>query len=196
MKVDCLKNKEDLYIDGPLVFSPDIFSDSRGLFFESWNKKKYEEKIPEKVEFLQDNHSESYLGVLRGLHYQVEPKSQGKLVRCIKGRIFDVAVDIRRSSRTFSKWVGIELNQKNKKQLWIPCGFAHGFLTLSESAEVLYKASGYWNKDCERTIQWNDKAFNIQWPIEKLNISDPLLSDKDANGSSLEELLKNDELFL
>ena len=196
MKVDYLKNKKGISIEGPLVFTPDIYSDSRGLFFESWNRKKYEENLPDTVQFVQDNHSESSQGVLRGMHYQIEPYPQGKLVRCTKGSIFDVAVDIRKSSSTFSEWVGIELNQKNKKQLWIPCGFAHGFLTLSESAEVLYKASGYWNKDCERTIQWNDKAFNIQWPIEKLNISDPLLSDKDANGSSLEELLKNDELFL
>ena len=196
MKVDYLKNKKGISIEGPLVFTPDIYSDSRGLFFESWNRKKYEENLPDTVQFVQDNHSESSQGVLRGMHYQIEPYPQGKLVRCIKGSIFDVAVDIRKSSSTFSEWVGIELNQKNKKQLWIPCGFAHGFLTLSESAEVLYKASGYWNKDCERTIQWNDKAFNIQWPIEKLNISDPLLSDKDANASSLEELLNNDELFL
>ena len=196
MKVDYLKNKKGIFIEGPLVFTPDIYSDSRGLFFESWNRKKYEENLSDTVHFVQDNHSESSQGVLRGMHYQIEPYPQGKLVRCIKGSIFDVAVDIRKSSSTFSEWVGIELNQKNKKQLWIPCGFAHGFLTLSESAEVLYKASGYWNKDCERTIQWNDKAFNIQWPIEKLNISDPLLSDKDANASSLEELLNNDELFL
>ena len=196
MKVDCLKNKKGISIEGPLVFTPDIYSDSRGLFFESWNRKKYEENLSDTVHFVQDNHSESSQGVLRGMHYQIEPYPQGKLVRCIKGSIFDVAVDIRKSSSTFSEWVGIELNQKNKKQLWIPCGFAHGFLTLSESAEVLYKASGYWNKDCERTIQWNDKAFNIKWPIEKLNISDPLLSDKDANASSLEELLNNHELFL
>lgn len=196
MKVDYLKNKKGISIEGPLVFTPDIYSDSRGLFFESWNRKKYEENLSDTVHFVQDNHSESSQGVLRGMHYQIEPYPQGKLVRCIKGSIFDVAVDIRKSSSTFSEWVGIELNQKNKKQLWIPCGFAHGFLTLSESAEVLYKASGYWNKDCERTIQWNDKAFNIQWPIEKLNISDPLLSDKDANASSLEQLLNNDELFL
>ena len=196
MKVDYLKNKKGIFIEGPLVFTPDIYSDSRGLFFESWNRKKYEENLSDTVHFVQDNHSESSQGVLRGLHYQIEPFPQGKLVRCIKGSIFDVAVDIRKNSSTFSEWVGIELNQKNKKQLWIPCGFAHGFLTLSESAEVLYKASGYWNKDCERTIQWNDKAFNIQWPIEKLNISDPLLSDKDANASSLEELLNNHELFL
>ena len=196
MKVDYLKNKKGIFIEGPLVFTPDIYSDSRGLFFESWNRKKYEENLSDTVHFVQDNHSESSQGVLRGMHYQIEPYPQGKLVRCIKGSIFDVAVDIRKSSSTFSEWVGIELNQKNKKQLWIPCGFAHGFLTLSESAEVLYKASGYWNKDCERTIQWNDKAFNIKWPIEKLNISDPLLSDKDANASSLEELLNNDELFL
>ena len=196
MKVDYLKNKKGITIEGHLVFTPDIYSDSRGLFFESWNRKKYGENLPDTVQFVQDNHSESSQGVLRGLHYQIEPFPQGKLVRCIKGSIFDVAVDIRKNSSTFSEWVGIELNQKNKKQLWIPCGFAHGFLTLSESAEVLYKASGYWNKDCERTIQWNDKAFNIQWPIEKLNKSYPLLSDKDSNASSLEELLKKDELFL
>ena len=158
--------------------------------------KKYEEKIPEKVEFLQDNHSESYLGVLRGLHYQVEPKSQGKLVRCIKGRIFDVAVDVRKSSRTFSKWVGIELSQKNKKQLWIPSGFAHGFITLTESAEVLYKASGFWDKNCERTIQWDDEDIAIDWPLEKIGIKNPLLSEKDSKETSLKDLLLNDDLFL
>ena len=196
MKVDYLKNKKGISIEGPLVFTPDIYSDSRGLFFESWNRKKYEENLPDTVQFVQDNHSESSQGVLRGMHYQIEPYPQGKLVRCIKGSIFDVAVDIRKSSSTFSEWVGIELNQKNKKQLWIPEGFAHGFLTLSESAEVLYKASGYWNKDCERTIQWNDKVFDINWPLEILCISDPLLSDKDSNAPSLEELLKKDELFL
>ena len=196
MKVDYLKNKKGIPIEGPLVFTPDIYSDSRGLFFESWNRKKYEENLPDGVEFVQDNQSESCQRVLRGLHYQIQPFPQGKLVRCVKGSIFDVAVDIRKSSSTFSEWVGIELNQKNKKQLWIPEGFAHGFLTLSESAEVLYKASGYWNKDCERTIQWNDKVFDIHWPLEKLNISDPLLSDKDSNAPSLEELLKKDELFL
>ena len=196
MKVDCLKNKEDLYIDGPLVFSPDIFSDSRGLFFESWNKKKYEEKIPEKVEFLQDNHSESYLWVLRVLHYKIEPKYNFKLVRFIKGIIFDVAVDVRKSSRTFSKWVGIELSQKNKKQFWIPSGFAHGFITLTDSAEVLYKASGFWDKNCERTIQWDDEDIAIDWPLEKIGIKNPLLSEKDSKASSLKDLLLNDDLFL
>ena len=196
MKVDYLKNKKGITIEGPLVFTPDIYSDSRGLFFESWNRKKYEENLPDTVQFVQDNHSESSQGVLRGMHYQIEPYPQGKLVRCIKGSIFDVAVDIRKSSSTFSEWVGIELNQKNKKQLWIPCGFAHGFLTLSESAEVLYKASGYWNKDCERTIQWDDRDIDIDWPLEKLGIISPLLSEKDSKAISLKELLKNNELFL
>ena len=197
MKIEYLKNKKKgIRINGPLVITPDIYSDSRGLFFESWNKRKFEENLPDKVEFFQDNQSESYKGVLRGLHFQTEPFPQGKLVRCTKGSIFDVAVDIRKNSNTFSLWVGIELNQNNKKQLWIPSGFAHGFLTLSESADVLYKASGFWNKDCERTIKWDDQDIDIDWPLEKLAISHPLLSEKDSNAFSLQELIIKNEIFL
>ena len=196
MKIEYLKNKQDITINGPLVITPDIYSDSRGLFFESWNKIKYKENLPDNTEFVQDNQSESYQGVLRGLHYQIEPFPQGKLVRCTKGSIFDVAVDIRKNSNTFSSWVGIELNEKNKKQFWIPCGFAHGFITLSEYADVLYKASGFWNKSCERTIQWNDKDIDIDWPLENFETSSPLLSDKDSNASSLKDLIRKNEVFL
>ena len=161
MKVDYLKYKKGLTIEGPLVFTPDIYSDSRGLFFESWNRKKYEENLPDTTQFVQDNHSESSQGVLRGMHYQIEPYPQGKLVRCTQGSIYDVAVDIRRDSKTFGKWGGVILSHENKKQLWIPRGFAHGFLTLSEAAEVQYKTDGFWDKDCERSIKWNDKNLNI-----------------------------------
>ena len=195
MKIEYLKNKDGIQIEGPIVFTPDIYSDSRGLFYESWNKKRYDNNIPEKIEFVQDNQSKSNLGVLRGLHYQIEPCPQGKLVRCIKGSIFDVAVDIRKNSSTFSKWVGLELNEENKKQLWIPKGFAHGFLTLAKSAEVLYKASGFWDKSCERTIQWDDPTINIEWPLEILEDKYPLLSEKDSNADSLKELAKRNEVF-
>ena len=195
MKIECLKSLDGVEIKGPLVIVPDVFSDSRGLFFESWNMVNFNKHIAKNIEFVQDNHSESFLGVLRGLHYQLDPYPQGKLVRCVNGRIFDVAVDIRKSSPTFSKWVGLELNQNNKKQLWIPKGFAHGFLTLSQSADVLYKATGLWNKKYERTIIWNDPDININWPLKELGKNPNLLSEKDLNAPSLKELIKIKEVF-
>ncbi|EAB4959218.1 dTDP-4-dehydrorhamnose 3,5-epimerase [Salmonella enterica] len=158
-----------------LIFEPKVFSDERGFFMESFNQKIFEEAVGRKVEFVQDNHSKSTKGVLRGLHYQIEPYAQGKLVRCVAGEVFDVAVDIRKDSETFGKWVGVNLSSENKKQLWIPEGFAHGFLVLSDSAEFLYKTTNFYNPGSDKGVAWNDPDIGISWPI-----NNPLLSDKDS----------------
>ncbi|HAX5283934.1 TPA: dTDP-4-dehydrorhamnose 3,5-epimerase [Escherichia coli] len=147
-----------------LIFEPKVFDDERGFFFESFNQKVFEEAVGRKVEFVQDNHSKSCKGVLRGLHYQLEPYAQGKLVRCVVGEVFDVAVDIRKSSSTFGKWVGVSLSAENKRQLWIPEGFAHGFLTLKDNTEILYKTTSYYSPEYERSIIWNDEDLVIKWP--------------------------------
>ncbi|HFV1788834.1 TPA: dTDP-4-dehydrorhamnose 3,5-epimerase, partial [Escherichia coli] len=160
-----------------LILEPKVFGDERGFFMESFNQKVFDEAVGRKVEFVQDNHSKSIKGVLRGLHYQQEPYAQGKLVRCVVGEVFDVAVDIRRDSETFGKWVGVNLSAENKKQLWIPEGFAHGFYVLSDTAEFVYKATNYYNFLSDRGIIWNDKNININWPI----VGDILLSEKDMN---------------
>lgn len=157
-----------------LIFEPKVFGDERGFFFESFNHKLFEEAIGYPVTFVQDNHSKSSKGVLRGLHYQLPPYAQGKLVRCVAGEVFDVAVDIRKSSPTFGKWVGVHLSGDNKRQLWIPEGFAHGFLTLSNSAEFLYKTTNYYSPNHERSIAWNDKEIMVDW-----GVTQPLLSEKD-----------------
>lgn len=157
-----------------LIFEPKVFGDERGFFFESFSQKVFEEAVGHKVEFVQDNHSKSFKSVLRGLHYQVAPYEQGKLVRCISGEVFDVAVDIRKSSATYGQWVGFNLSAENKRQMWIPEGFAHGFLVLSESAEFVYKTTNYYNKNSERAIIWNDTSLNIKWPPIKA-----ILSEKD-----------------
>jgi dTDP-4-dehydrorhamnose 3,5-epimerase len=146
------------------IIEPTVFGDERGFFYESFNQQKFNEAIGREVNFVQDNHSRSVKGVLRGLHYQLPPHPQGKLVRCVVGEVFDVAVDIRKSSPTFSQWVGVNLSAENKRQLWIPEGFAHGFLTLSEHAEFLYKTTNYWFKELERSIAWDDKVIGINWP--------------------------------
>ncbi|HBD5271083.1 TPA: dTDP-4-dehydrorhamnose 3,5-epimerase [Escherichia coli] len=164
-----------------LIFEPKVFGDERGFFFESFNQKVFEEAVGRKVEFVQDNHSKSSKGVLRGLHYQLEPYAQGKLVRCVVGEVFDVAVDIRKSSSTFGKWVGVNLSTENKRQLWIPEGFAHGFLVLSETAEFLYKTTNYYHPESDRGIIWDDKEIGIVWPCE----SKVLLSAKDARQPTL-----------
>ncbi|MCW2094209.1 MULTISPECIES: dTDP-4-dehydrorhamnose 3,5-epimerase [Lelliottia] len=159
-----------------LIFEPKVFGDDRGFFFESFSQKVFEEAVGRKVEFVQDNHSKSSKGVLRGLHYQLEPHAQGKLVRCVAGEVFDVAVDIRKSSPTFGKWVGVYLSAENKRQLWIPEGFAHGFVTISEEAEFVYKTTNYYSPQHERGIIWNDSSVNINWPIETSQL---ILSEKD-----------------
>ena len=170
-----------LAIPDVLLIEPQVFSDDRGFFFESFNQERFEKAIGQKINFVQDNHSKSVRGVLRGLHYQLPPKAQGKLVRVIQGEVFDVAVDIRKSSPTFGKWVGEVLSDENKKQLWIPKGFAHGFLTLSDTAEFLYKTTDFYSPEYEQSIIWNDVKLNIHWPI-KSGIS---VSSKDQIGKSL-----------
>lgn len=159
-----------------LIFEPKVFGDERGFFFESFNQKVFEESVGRKVEFVQDNHSKSSKGVLRGLHYQIAPYAQGKLVRCVQGEVFDVAVDIRERSATFGKWVGVNLSADNKRQMWIPEGFAHGFLVLSETAEFIYKTTNYYHPASDRGLAWNDPILNISWPLEGV----PLLSAKDS----------------
>lgn len=162
-------------LDEVKIFEPTIFHDERGFFFESFNKKFFQEVINPKIEFVQDNHSKSSKGVLRGLHYQLDPFAQGKLVRVISGEVFDVAVDIRINSKNFGKWFGIKLSSDNKKLLWIPPGFAHGFLTLTDNAEFLYKTTNFYNRDSERSIIWSDPDININWGIE----FKPIVSSKD-----------------
>lgn len=165
-----------------ILFEPKVFGDERGFFFESFNHARFEEAVGRPVRFVQDNHSKSIKGVLRGLHYQVQ-QAQGKLVRVVQGEVFDVAVDIRRSSPTFGKWVGAHLTAENKHQLWVPEGFAHGFVVLSDSAEFLYKTTDYYAPAHERSILWNDPDLRIQWPIS----SNPTLSSKDSNATRLNQ---------
>lgn len=165
-----------------LILEPRVFGDERGFFLESFNQRQFNEAIRREVIFAQDNHSRSEHKVLRGLHYQIK-QPQGKLVRVVSGRVFDVAVDVRRASPTFGCWVGVELSEQNKRQLWIPEGFAHGFVVLSESADFLYKTTSYYAPEYERCILWNDSHVNIDWPIDFA----PILSLKDAAGSSFEK---------
>jgi dTDP-4-dehydrorhamnose 3,5-epimerase len=169
-------------LPGVLIFEPGVFEDERGFFFESFNQREFDTAIGQHVEFVQDNHSRSQRGVLRGLHYQLPPRAQGKLVRVTSGRVFDVAVDMRRSSATFGRWTGIELSEANRRQLWIPVGFAHGFLVLSEAADFLYKTTDYYAPAMEVTIRWDDPQIAIAWP-EPLEIVQ--LSGKDRNAQSL-----------
>lgn len=164
-----------------LVIEPAVFGDARGAFFESWNRRAFAELVGREVDFVQDNHSISARGVLRGLHYQLDPHAQGKLVRVVAGEVFDVAVDLRRSSPTFGRWVGERLSAANRRMMWIPRGFAHGFLVLSDMAEFLYKTSDYYAPQQERTLLWNDPAVGVQWPLE----GEPTLKPKDAAGTPL-----------
>ncbi len=173
-------NVTRLAIPDVVLIEPQVFFDDRGFFFESFNEEKFAKATGISIHFAQDNHSESVKDVLRGLHYQVPPMAQGKLVRVIEGEIFDVAVDIRKDSPTFGKYVSEILSAENKKQLWIPEGFAHGFLTLSAKAQVLYKTTRIYSKMHERSICWNDKSLGILWPNRA-----PLLSDKDAVAQGL-----------
>jgi dTDP-4-dehydrorhamnose 3,5-epimerase len=159
------------------LIEPKVFADSRGFFFESFNASEFADAIGEHVEFVQDNHSLSSKGVLRGLHYQVQ-HAQGKLVRVIAGEVFDVAVDLRVESPDFGKWAGVRLSAENKRQLWIPKGFAHGFVVLSETAEFLYKTTDYWAPEHERCLLWNDPQIGIEWPTD----GEPVLAAKDAAG--------------
>ena len=167
-----------LAIPDVVLIEPKLFADERGFFFESFNQQAFKQATGLNLAFTQDNHSRSNQGVLRGLHYQLAPKAQGKLVRVTQGEVFDVAVDIRKSSATFGQWVGQILSAENKKQLWVPEGFAHGFLTLSETAEFLYKTTDYYAPELERCIRWDDPDLAIKWPTDNL----PLVSEKDGQG--------------
>ena len=171
-----------LSIPDVLLIEPQVFGDDRGFFYESFNQNKFEEAMGKKINFVQDNHSKSIKGVLRGLHYQLTPKAQGKLVRVIQGEVFDVAVDLRQSSPTFGQWIGEILSGDNKKQLWIPEGFAHGFLTLSDTAEFLYKTTDFYSPEHEQSILWNDKTIGIDWPMQEVS-----LSSKDSAAVSFKE---------
>ncbi|MFP3926806.1 dTDP-4-dehydrorhamnose 3,5-epimerase [Pseudomonas sp. W5-36] len=171
-----------LAIPDVVLFEPNVFGDERGFFYESFNQRVFEEAVRRPVNFVQDNHSRSVKGVLRGLHYQIQ-QAQGKLVRVTQGEVFDVAVDLRRSSPTFGKWVGVHLSAANRSQLWIPEGFAHGFVVLSESAEFLYKTTDYWAPEYERSLAWDDPTVAIQWPY----LGQPTLSAKDAVAVNLPE---------
>jgi dTDP-4-dehydrorhamnose 3,5-epimerase len=195
MQVEQLRTTSGQLIEGPLLITPQLFGDDRGFFYESWNQRRFDEAVGAPTSFAQDNHSRSSRGVLRGLHYQLEPEPQGKLVRCPLGAVFDVAVDLRRGSATFGQWVGAELSADNQQQLWVPVGFGHGFLTLSETAEVLYKASGFWSKTCERSLLWNDPQLAIAWPLDRLNGDAPLLAEKDAAAPSFEQAVAAGEVF-
>ena len=167
---------ERLAIPEVILLKPKVFGDERGFFMESWNQEVFDRIVGEPIRFVQDNHSRSTKGVLRGLHYQLPPMAQGKLVRVTRGEVFDVAVDIRRSSPTFGKWVAATLSGENHHQLWIPPGFAHGFLTLSDTADFLYKTTAFYSKDHERGIRWDDPALGVSWPLQG---SGPGLSDRD-----------------
>jgi dTDP-4-dehydrorhamnose 3,5-epimerase len=167
-----------LAIPDVVMFEPHVFGDERGFFFESFNQRRFDDAIGRQVSFVQDNHSRSARHVLRGLHYQIK-RPQGKLVRVVAGRVFDVAVDLRRGSATFGQWVGEILSEENKKQLWVPEGFAHGFVVLSESAEYLYKTTDYYFPEHERCIAWDDPALAIEWPLS----GKPSLSDRDSRGA-------------
>jgi dTDP-4-dehydrorhamnose 3,5-epimerase len=173
-------------LDGVKLIEPKVFGDTRGFFFESFNAREFAQHVQDGVTFVQDNHSRSAKGVLRGLHYQIA-HAQGKLVRVTEGEVFDVAVDLRRSSPTFGKWEGITLSAENHRQLWIPPGFAHGFVVLSESAQFLYKTTDYWYPEFERCLLWNDPSVGIEWPIG----FEPILAAKDAAG----RLLADADLF-
>jgi dTDP-4-dehydrorhamnose 3,5-epimerase len=171
-------------LDGVLIIEPKVFGDARGFFMESFNQKDFDDAVGSPVAFVQDNHSRSGKGVLRGLHYQLDPHAQGKLVRVTQGKVFDVAVDLRRSSPTLGRWVGVELSGDNHRQLWIPPGFGHGFVVLSDSADFLYKTTQYYRPAAERCIRWDDAQLAIAWPEIG---SPPLVSAKDAAGKPFQK---------
>ncbi len=173
----------DTEIPAVKIIEPAVFGDERGFFMETWQQKKFEELVCPRL-FVQDNHSKSSKGILRGLHYQTE-NTQGKLVRVVVGEVFDVAVDMRKSSPTFGKWVGVLLSAENKRQLWVPEGFAHGFYVTSDSAEFVYKCTDYYNPKAEHSLLWNDETVGIQWPLT----GEPLLSAKDEVGTKFYEAI-------
>lgn len=181
---------EKTKLDGLFIVHPQVFGDERGWFMESFNQQAFDEATGTNYQFVQDNHSKSSRGVLRGLHYQLSPKAQGKLVRVVQGKVWDVAVDIRKGSPTFGQWVGEELSADNHKQLWIPPGFAHGFITLSDTAEFLYKTTDYYSPEHEQAIRWNDPQLAIAWPLlaKDIQIS---AKDQQAVAFSQAEVFEN-----
>ena len=195
MQIKILKSKKENEINGPLILNPNIFSDNRGFFFESWNEKIFNDIVSREVTFVQDNHSLSFKGVLRGLHFQKGNNAQGKLIRVINGTILDIIVDLRSNSNTFKEWTSIVLSSKNRIQLWVPEGFAHGFITLTKTAEINYKITKFWNKESERTIIWNDNNLSINWRLEDLKIKSPIVSEKDSRGKTLKYLYDKGDLF-
>ncbi len=195
MQINDLKTNENELIIGPKLFTPSKFKDNRGYFFESWNKNSFDKALSREVVFVQDNISFSMKGVLRGLHYQKKPFSQGKLVRCSSGSIYDVALDIRNNSKTFGKWVGVILSANNEKSFWIPEGFAHGFLALEDNTKVNYKVNNYWNSDYERSINWKDDFININWNTGSFEIFKPILSKKDESAPSFRQALQNQDFL-
>ena len=178
-----MRDEQETSFEAPALLRPRLFADERGHFFEAFQQRAFEQQAHRSIVFVQDNQSRSRMNVLRGLHYQLEPMAQGKLVRVVKGAVFDVAVDIRRSSPTFGEWFGVELSEENFKQLWIPPGFAHGFLALTDPADLLYKVTEYYAPDHDRSIRWDDPDIGIEWPLE----DDPILSEKDADAPYLRD---------
>lgn len=189
-----ISNKNELFL-GPLEMIPKLFEDERGYFFESFNQNKFYKLTESNILFRQDNQSKSYKNVLRGLHYQINPYGQGKLVRAIKGKIYDVIVDLRKNSNTFGQWAGIEINDKKQNQFWIPVGFAHGFITISEIAIIQYKTTEYWSSTHERSLLWCDEKVNIDWEFSKFGLSEPILSYKDSKAETLNKLIKKGDIF-
>ena len=196
MELESVKSSNNLLIDGPVILIPKINIDERGYFYESWNKDFYNKILNREISFVQDNQSLSKHGVLRGLHFQKGRSAQAKLIRVISGKILDVIVDIRINSPTFKEWATVEISKKNRRQLWIPEGFAHGFITVSKKAEIHYKTNNFWDKDSERTIIWNDKDLKINWKLTELNLKRPFISKKDISGDTLHYLKNKRDLFL
>ena len=188
MEYKILKNSKGIIFKDLVLIKPKIFRDTRGYFIESWNKSKLSGILKKDLDFCQDNFSFSHNGVLRGLHYQKDPFAQDKLVSCPEGEIFDVAVDLRKESKTFSDWIGIKLDDISHEQLWIPKGFAHGFLVISKYAKVKYKTTNYYSAASERAIIWNDPDININWPLMKINKSYPIVSEKDSKADRFKKL--------
>ena len=187
-------NKNDFF-EGPLIITPRLIEDDRGYFFESWNQKNFNHLFKKEIKFVQINQSYSELNVLRGMHYQINPFAQGKLLKVCYGKIFDVIVDLRRNSKTFCQWGFVNLDNIKNEQIWIPEGFAHGFLTLCEKVIVQYKVTNYWHKDSEKSLKWDDPQINIKWPIKEDKKNNLLISSKDLSANSIQYIIKNNLTF-
>ena len=196
MDLEYITSNKNNIIQGPLVFYPKIFNDERGYFYEAWNKEEFNKLISNDFNFIQENQSLSHKNVLRGLHFQLNPKAQGKLVRVIKGTVNDVIVDLRANSPTFTEWANVELSCERNNQLWIPKGFAHGFLSLTDNTILQYKVNNYWSPTYERTLKWNDNYLNIKWNNSNTESLEFFISNKDKNGSSLNDLIKSNDIFI